>query len=192
VQAIATAKSELVQALPSAADGGVAILNADDPLVAAMAQVTSAEVVTVGRAPGALIRADALTQDDADRAQFTLVTPEGSAPVALAVVGAHQVGNALTAAAVGRAVGMTTEQIAAALSTATAASRWRMEVTELAGGITLINDAYNANPHSMKAALRSLSIIGRGRRCWAVLGEMAELGPETNSAHAFVWALRSA
>jgi UDP-N-acetylmuramoyl-tripeptide--D-alanyl-D-alanine ligase len=183
VQAIATAKSELVQALPSAADGGVAILNADDPLVAAMAQVTSAEVVTVGRAPGALIRADALTQDDADRAQFTLVTPEGSAPVALAVVGAHQVGNALTAAAVGRAVGMTTEQIAAALAGATAASRWRMEVTELAGRITLINDAYNANPHSMKAALRSLSIIGRGRRCWAVLGEMAELGPETNSAH---------
>ena len=58
-----------------------------------------------------------------------------------------------------------------------------MEVTELAGGITLINDAYNANPHSMKAALRSLSIIGRGRRSWAVLGEMAELGSETNSAH---------
>ncbi len=183
VEAIATAKSELVQALPSAADGGVAILNADDPLVAAMAAVTSAEVVTVGRAPGALIRADDVTQDDADHARFTLVTPEGSAPVALAVVGAHQVGNALTAAAVGRAVGMTTEQIAAALAAATAASRWRMEVTELAGGITLINDAYNANPHSMKAALRSLSIIGRGRRCWAVLGEMAELGPETNSAH---------
>jgi UDP-N-acetylmuramoyl-tripeptide--D-alanyl-D-alanine ligase len=183
VEAIATAKSELVQALPAAADGGVAILNADDPLVAAMAAVTSAAVVTVGRTAGALIRAEDVTQDGADHARFTLVTPEGSAPVALAVVGAHQVGNALTAAAAGRAVGMTTDAIAAALSTATAASRWRMEVTELADGITLINDAYNANPHSMKAALRSLSIIGRGRRCWAVLGEMAELGPETNSTH---------
>ena len=153
-----------MQALPAAADGGVAILNADDPLVAAMASVTTAEVVTVGRAPGALIRAENVTQDGADHARFTLVTPEGSAEVALAVVGAHQVGNALTAAAVGRAVGMPIATIAAALGSATASSRWRMEVTELAGGVTLINDAYNANPHSMKAALRSLSIIGRGRR----------------------------
>ena len=183
VQAIAKAKSELVQALPAAADGGVAILNADDPLVAAMAGVTKAEVVTVGRAQGALIRADDVTQDDADRARFTLITPEGTATVALSVVGAHQVGNALTAAAVGRAVGMSVDAVAAGLSAATASSRWRMQVTELAGGITLINDAYNANPHSMKAALRSLSIIGRGRRSWAVLGEMAELGEETNSAH---------
>jgi len=99
------------------------------------------------------------------------------------VVGAHQVGNALTAAAVGRAVGLSVEAVAAGLSGAQASSKWRMQLTELAGGITLVNDAYNANPHSMKAALRSLSIIGRGRRSWAVLGEMAELGPETNSAH---------
>jgi UDP-N-acetylmuramoyl-tripeptide--D-alanyl-D-alanine ligase len=183
VQAIAAAKSELVQELPAAADGGVAILNADDPLVAAMAAVTKAEVVTVGRAANAVILAQDVTQDDADRARFTLVTPEGSADVALSVVGAHQVGNALTAAAVGRAVGMTLDDVAAGLSAATASSRWRMQVTELTGGITLINDAYNANPHSMKAALRSLSIIGRGRRSWAVLGEMAELGDETNSAH---------
>ncbi len=183
VQAIAAAKSELVQELPAAADGGVAILNADDPLVAAMAAVTKAEVVTVGRAANAVIRAQDVTQDDADRARFTLVTPEGSAAVALSVVGAHQVGNALAAAAVGRAVGMTVDDVAAGLSAATASSRWRMQVTELTGGITLINDAYNANPHSMKAALRSLSIIGRGRRSWAVLGEMAELGGETNSAH---------
>jgi UDP-N-acetylmuramoyl-tripeptide--D-alanyl-D-alanine ligase len=89
----------------------------------------------------------------------------------------------LTAAAVGRAVGMSVTAIAAGLSAATASSKWRMQVTELSGGITLINDAYNANPHSMKAALRSLSTIGRGRRSWAVLGEMAELGPATNSAH---------
>lgn len=183
VEAIAKAKSELVTALPTATDGGVAILNADDPLVAAMSAVTTADVVTVGRTSGALIRAENVTQDDADRAGFTLVTPEGSAQVTLRVVGAHQVGNALTAAAVGRAVGMSVEEVAAGLTGAGASSRWRMELTELAGGITLINDAYNANPHSMKAALRSLSIIGRGRRSWAVLGEMAELGPETNGAH---------
>ena len=183
VETIAKAKAELVQALPAAADGGVAILNADDPLVAAMADLTTAAVVTVGRDPGAVIRAEDVTQDDADHAGFTLVTPEGSAAVALKVVGAHQVGNALTAAAVGRAVGMSVADIAAGLSSATASSKWRMQVTELAGGITLINDAYNANPHSMKAALRSLSTIGRGRRSWAVLGEMAELGPATNSAH---------
>jgi len=183
VQAIATAKSELVQALPAAAEGGVAILNADDPLVAAMAAVTAAEVVTVGRAPDAVLRAENVTADAGDRASFTLITPEGVADVGLQVVGAHQVGNALIAAAVGRAVGMPTALIAAGLSGATASSRWRMEITELAGGITLVNDAYNANPHSMKAALRSLSTIGRGRRSWAVLGEMAELGAETNAAH---------
>ncbi len=183
VDAIARAKSELVQALPSATDGGIAILNADDHRVAAMAAVTSAQVVTVGRGEDATVRAQDVTQDDADRAGFTLRTPEGSARVHLAVVGAHQVGNALTAAAVGRAVGMDVATVAAALSGAKAASRWRMEVTELTGGITLINDSYNANPHSMRAALQSLSTIGRGRRCWAVLGEMAELGADSNAAH---------
>ncbi len=137
----------------------------------------------VGTAPTAQVRAQDVVQDDADRARFTLVTPEGSAPVALRVVGAHQVGNALTAAAVGRAVGMTVHALAAALSASGPASRWRMEVTELANGVTLINDAYNANPHSMRAALHSLSTIGRGRRTWAVLGEMAELGDESTAAH---------
>ncbi len=187
VDAIAKAKSELVQALPAASDeagaGGVAILNADDPRVAAMAELTDAQVVMVGTGPTATVRAQDIGQDDADRARFTLVTPEGSAPVALRVVGGHQVGNALTAAAVGRAVGMTVDEVAEALSAAGAASRWRMEVTELANGVTLVNDAYNANPHSMRAALHSLSTIGRGRRTWAVLGEMAELGDESTAAH---------
>lgn len=187
VEKIAEAKSELVQALPAASSapgaGGVAILNADDPLVAAMAELTDADVVFVGQAPGATVRAHDIGQDDADRARFTLVTPEGTAAVALRVVGAHQVGNALTAAAVGRAVGMTTDAVAAALSAATPASKWRMDVTDLANGATLINDAYNANPHSMKAALHSLATIGRGRRTWAVLGEMAELGDDATEAH---------
>jgi len=99
------------------------------------------------------------------------------------VVGAHQVGNALTAAAVGRAVGMTTPAIAAALGTATAASRWRMEVTELAGGITLINDAYNANPHSMKAALETVRDMSVPGRRLAILGDMRELGNTAEKYH---------
>lgn len=188
VEAIALAKSELVQALPPAAEtgtgtGGVAVLNADDPLVAAMAAVTRAQVVLTGQAADATVRAQDVRADETDRALFTLVTPEGSAPVALRVVGAHQVGNALAAAAIGRAVGMATATVAAALSQAEPVSRWRMEVTDLANGAMLINDAYNANPHSMKAALLSLATIGRGRRTWAVLGEMAELGDDATEAH---------
>lgn len=183
VEAIATAKSELPQALPAAGDGGIAILNADDWRVKAMAAATAAQVVMVGRAPDAVVRAENVSQDVNDHARFTLVAPEGRAEVALGVVGAHQICNALTAAAVGRAVGMSLSTIADALGAAGASSRWRMEVTELPGGITLINDAYNANPHSMKAALQSLATIGRGRRCWAVLGDMAELGDTTNAAH---------
>jgi UDP-N-acetylmuramoyl-tripeptide--D-alanyl-D-alanine ligase len=183
VEAIAAAKSELVQSLPSAADGGVAILNADDPLVLRMAAVTSARVVPVGTSKDAAVRAEEVGLDDGARASFTLVTPEGSAEVTLGVIGAHQVGNALTAAAVGRAVGMNVGTVAGALAGARAASKWRMEITELPGGITVINDAYNANPHSMRAALQALSQIGQGRRTWAVLGEMAELGSETIPAH---------
>ena len=106
VEAIATAKGELVEALPAAADGGIAILNADDPRVLAMAGRTSAAVVTVGTAADAVVRAVDVISDPAARARFTLVTPEGSAAVALTLVGAHQVSNALVAAAVGRAVGM--------------------------------------------------------------------------------------
>jgi UDP-N-acetylmuramoyl-tripeptide--D-alanyl-D-alanine ligase len=93
------------------------------------------------------------------------------------------VSNALVAAAVGRAVGMEVVDVARALSTAGAASKWRMEITERADGVTVINDAYNANPDSMRAALQALAVIGQGRRTWAVLGEMAELGESGQSAH---------
>ena len=180
---IAQAKGELVEALPSAADGGVAILNADDPRVLAMAHRTVAAVITVGTGPDVTVRALDVVTDAGARAHFTLVTPEGSAPVELAVVGAHQVSNALTAAAVGRAAGLSVEQVATALSAATAASKWRMEITERADGVTVINDAYNANPDSMKAALQALAVIGEHRHTWAVLGEMAELGPLAQPAH---------
>ena len=177
VDAIAQAKGELVEALPP---NGVAVLNADDPRVAAMAARTAARVLTFGAR--AEVRAEDLTLD-AGRARFRLVTPAGSAPVALRLVGAHHVGNALAAAAVAAELGGAPETVAAALSAAAPASRWRMEVTDRADGVTVVNDAYNANPDSMAAALRALAAVGTGRRTWAVLGPMRELGPESATAH---------
>ena len=178
--AIAQAKGELVEALPA---DGVAVLNADDPAVAAMASRTRARVVTVGRAPHAHVRADDVVLD-AGRARFRLVTSQGAADVALRLVGAHHVGNALAAAAVALECGGTPEGVAAALSGAAPASRWRMEVTDRADGVTVINDAYNANPESMRAALQALASVGSGRRTWAVLGRMGELGDRSAAAHA--------
>lgn len=183
VAAIAQAKGELLEALPSATDGGIAILNADDPRVLAMADRTDAGIVTIGTGSSVTVRAKDVRTDGGARAQFELVTPEGSAAVTLGVVGVHQVSNALIAAAVGRAAGMTVAQVAAALSNARAASKWRMEITERSDGVTVINDSYNANPESMKAALKALAVIGEHRRTWAVLGEMAELGALFQTAH---------
>lgn len=179
-EAIARAKGELVEALPA---GGVAVLNADDPLVRAMAGRTQARVVTFGRAADAPVRATRVRLDDSGRACFTLVTPEGTAPVALRLYGAHYVSNALAAAAAARELGAPLNTIATGLSSATIASRWRMEVTRRSDGVVVINDAYNANPESMSAALESLSAIGSGRRTWAVLGQMTELGELSQAAH---------
>jgi UDP-N-acetylmuramoyl-tripeptide--D-alanyl-D-alanine ligase len=181
--AIAVAKGELVEALPSAANGGVAVLNADDPRVAAMAARTSAAIVTTGLGEGATVSAHDVVVDGAARASFVLDTPKGSAAVLLRLVGVHQVPNALAAAAVGLTVGMDVSDIAEALSGAEAASKWRMQVSELPGGVTLINDAYNSNPESARSALSALSTIAADRRAWAVLGEMAELGPAAPDAH---------
>jgi UDP-N-acetylmuramoyl-tripeptide--D-alanyl-D-alanine ligase len=182
-EAIAAAKGELVEALPA---DGVAVLNADDPAVAAMATRTQARVVTVGRSPGATVRAEELTLV-AGRPRFRLVAAQGSAEVALRLVGAHHVGNALSAAAVALECGATPDGVAAALSAAGPASRWRMEVVDRADGVTVVNDAYNANPESMRAALQALAALGNGgRRTWAVLGRMAELGDASAAAHAEV------
>ena len=178
--AIARAKGELVEALPPE---GIAVLNADDPRVAAMAKRTRARVATFGHGEDAVVRASDVTLDAQGRAQFTLVTPEGRAPVDLRLHGGHQVTNALAAGAAARACGMDVSDIARALGEAGRASKWRMEVTELPNGITVINDAYNANPESTDAALETLGTIGAGRRTWAVLGEMAELGETSSDAH---------
>ncbi|MER8182570.1 UDP-N-acetylmuramoyl-tripeptide--D-alanyl-D-alanine ligase [Kitasatospora sp. NPDC094015] len=183
-QAIAEAKGELVEALTS---DGIAILNADDPLVRAMAERTKARVVFFGESREAAVRAEHVRLDDTGRPSFTLVTPAGSAPVKLRLYGEHHVSNALAAAAVAVELGMSVDDTAEALGEAGALSRWRMEVVDRADGVTVVNDAYNANPDSMRAALRALATMaGRGperRRTWAVLGEMRELGEESLDEH---------
>ncbi|MGI9125701.1 MAG: UDP-N-acetylmuramoyl-tripeptide--D-alanyl-D-alanine ligase, partial [Mycobacterium sp.] len=184
---IAQTKGELVEALPPS---GVAILNADDQAVAAMASRTTARVVTVGRSPAADIRAEDVVLDELARPRFTLIAPAGSVEVAMSVHGEHQVGNALSAVAVALECGADPAQVAAALSAAGPASRHRMEVRTRPDGVTVINDAYNANPDSMRAGLQALAaMVGRradgtaGGRSWAVLGEMGELGEDAITEH---------
>ena len=177
-EAIARAKGELVEALPA---DGVAVLGADDPVVAAMADRTAARVVHAGRAPEATVRAVDVTLDDAGRAAFRLVTPAGEAPVRLGLHGAHHVDNALAAAAVALEAGLGVSEIAERLGAAAPRSRWRMELTERPDGVRVLNDAYNANPESMRAALATLGAMGGHHT--AVLGMMAELGDDAPRAH---------
>jgi UDP-N-acetylmuramoyl-tripeptide--D-alanyl-D-alanine ligase len=179
-EVIATSKGELVEALPAR---GTAVLNADDPRVLGMAPRTSARVVTTGVDAGdADVRALDVSLDEQARARFTLGAAGERHPVALQVVGAHQVANALSAAAAALAAGMQPAAVAAALSSAGPRSRWRMEVATRADGVTVVNDAYNANPESMRAALAALAGLAARRRI-AVLGAMGELGPGADAAH---------
>jgi len=177
---IAQAKGELVEALP---EDGTAILNADDPLVRAMASRTKAKVILFGESGEADVRAENVRLTDSGQPAFSLHTPSGASEVTMRLYGEHHVSNALAAAAVAHELGMSAEEIATALSEAGSLSRWRMEVTERPDGVTIVNDAYNANPESMRAALRALAAMGTGRRTWAVLGKMAELGDEALAEH---------
>lgn len=186
-EAIAETKSELPQAVPAT---GVVILNADDPVVAAMADKTAARVVRVGRSsdPAAAdVRADQIVLDPLARAGFMLHAGGEQVAVSLAVHGDHQVSNALCAAAVALECGARLDQVAAALGAAGPTSRQRMQVSTRGDGVTIINDAYNANPDSMRAGLKALAWMGRQgppeSRSWAVLGEMAELGDDAISEH---------
>ncbi|MGH3898388.1 MAG: UDP-N-acetylmuramoyl-tripeptide--D-alanyl-D-alanine ligase [Pseudonocardiaceae bacterium] len=179
--AVATAKGELVEALPVA---GVAVLNADDAAVAAMEQRTAARVVRFGRSAAAQIRATDVVLDDRGCPSFRLVTPAGEIPVQLVVPGEHQVSNALAAAAVALELGATPVLVAEVLAGYRPVSRWRLEVTDRPDGVTVVNDAYNANPESVAAALRTLvAMAGGGRRSWAVLGPLAELGAAEAQAY---------
>ena len=174
---IARTKGELVEALPA---DGVAVLNAEDPIVAAMADRTAARVVRIGQD----LRAVDLHLDDRARASFRMVTPNGDAAVSLALHGEHHVGNALAVAAVGLELGASVDEVAERLSTAQRRSARRMDVTTRPDGVTVINDSFNANPESMGAALRSLAAMAEGgRRSWAVLGMMGELGDSHSAAH---------
>ncbi|MFE9643680.1 UDP-N-acetylmuramoyl-tripeptide--D-alanyl-D-alanine ligase [Streptomyces sp. NPDC006365] len=180
-QAIAQAKGELVESLPA---DGLAVLNADDPLVRGMADRTKASVVLVGRAPDAEVRAEDVRLDRFGRAHFTLCTPEGRAPVTLRLVGEHFVTNALTAAAIARHVGLSVDWIAAALGEVKAVTPGRMEVFERQDGVTIIDDAYNAAPEAVRASLTALAAMANGRDTIAVLAGMHKLGDASKEAHA--------
>jgi UDP-N-acetylmuramoyl-tripeptide--D-alanyl-D-alanine ligase len=181
---IARAKGEIVDALTPE---GVAVLNADDPLVRAMASRSAAPVRTFGESAGADVRVEDLEVDVLGRPRFTLVAGDRRAEVSMRLLGEHQAHNAAAAAAVALAVDVPLEVVAAALSGAGQASKWRMELHERSDGVTVINDAYNANPDSMRAALKALAAVGRGRgsgtRTVAVLGEMRELGEASREEH---------
>jgi UDP-N-acetylmuramoyl-tripeptide--D-alanyl-D-alanine ligase len=187
-EAIAKTKSELPQAIPRS---GVAVLNVDDPAVAAMAEVTAARVVRVSRNSQTDVWAGPVTLDELARPQFTLHSGGAAVDVSLSLHGDHHVSNALCAAAVALECGATLEQVAAVLADAGPVSGHRMRVSTRADGVTVIDDAYNANPDSMRAGLQALAWIsaaGGGdpagkRRSWAVLGEMAELGDDAISEH---------
>lgn len=176
VQGVAAAKGELVECL----DGdGVAVLNADDPLVAAMASRTDAEVLTFGSE--GQVRPEGLVLGEDLRPSFRLCTPSGSVAVRLGVPGLHQVSNALAAAAAATWLGVSLESIAVGL-VAVQLSPWRMELQRSRSGITILNDAYNANPTSTEAALRTFDRLAASRKV-AVLGTMAELGEDSGEQH---------
>jgi UDP-N-acetylmuramoyl-tripeptide--D-alanyl-D-alanine ligase len=177
LEGVATAKGELVEALPS---DGVAVLNADDPLVAAMAERTSASVVTYGTG-SADVRIGDVEVDRLLRPHFTIESPWGTAALTLEVRGAHMALNAGAALAAAVASGVAFDDAIEGLRSARL-SPWRMEVAESRSGLLVLNDAYNANPTSVRAALEALADAPAERRI-AVLGAMAELGAEGPAEH---------
>jgi UDP-N-acetylmuramoyl-tripeptide--D-alanyl-D-alanine ligase len=187
-EAIAKAKGEIVEAL---GPDGIAVLNLDDPLVAGMAPRTRGRVRTFGRGPGAGVRLEAVELDDLGRPSFDLHQGSERVRVRLRLLGEHQATNAAAAAAVALALGLPLDAIGASLGRIEALSPWRMELRERADGLVVVNDAYNANPDSMRAALETLAGIGRrtGRRTVAVLGEMRELGAASAAEHRAVGTL---
>ncbi len=189
VQAIAQAKGEVVEALTPQ---GWAVLNADDPLVLTMAGRTSARPALfslTGEPGGGELRvwAEQVEADELQRHSFTLRSAGAQSAaerVSLQGPGRHQVANALAAATVGLALGLPAAGIAATLSAAVAQSAWRMQLMPRADGVLVINDAYNANPDSMRAALTTVAAMRRpGGRLVAVLGDMLELGAAAASEH---------
>jgi UDP-N-acetylmuramoyl-tripeptide--D-alanyl-D-alanine ligase len=175
IEAIARAKAELVAGL---GPDGVAVLNADNPHTRGMAAAAPGRVVLFGQAADADVRPDAVEVDDSATATLTV----RGATARLPRPGLHQVGNALAAVAVAEVLGVPLEMAVPALSAA-GVSPWRMEAARTAAGALVLNDAYNANPQSAVAALDTLAAVRAGGRRIAVLGYMAELGPEEDAGH---------
>lgn len=179
LDAIEAAKGELVEALPAAAEGGVAVLNADDPRVRRMAARTAARVVSYGFDPAADVGAEDVASAGLDGMRFTLRADGARHAAAIPALGALSVHNALAAAAVGLAAGLSPDEVVRGLARGWSAPHRGAVVR--AGGVTIVDDAYNASPGSMRAALDLLAGLP-GRRV-AVLGEMRELGDEHDAGH---------
>jgi UDP-N-acetylmuramoyl-tripeptide--D-alanyl-D-alanine ligase len=182
---IARAKGELVEALPT---HGVALLNADNERVAAMAQRTAARTVTFGLSGGDVHATNIVIEDDL-RVRFDLHSEWGTASIRLGVRGVHHVGNALAAAALALLWDVPMDDVVDGLEQA-ALSPWRMELHVSHAGVRVLNDAYNAGPASMEAALRAVAQLPTAHH-HAVLGPMAELGDQSAAAHAHVAAVAS-
>ena len=181
IEAITKAKSELVMAIPAS---GFVVLNADDERVVAMRTLTEATVLTFGFSKAADVRAENLQLTESGSYNFDLVCGGERISTSIPILGEHNVVNALAATAVGFAVGMKVKDIANALTTLEQMSKWRMEVKQLPGNVTIINDAYNANPESMTAALQTLTAIPARGQTFAILGKMHELGEASDAIHA--------
>lgn len=180
IENVALGKAELIESLTAS---GTAVLNFDDPLVRDMANKTKAKVLTFGLSSKADVNATDLVTNSDGSTNFQLTYQGEVVPVQLPLLGEHNVSNALAATAVGLIAGLTLVEIASTLSKVSPKSKWRMEVHQLPNEITVINDAYNANPESMTAALKTLASIDTKGRRWAVLGAMHELGDETIAEH---------
>jgi UDP-N-acetylmuramoyl-tripeptide--D-alanyl-D-alanine ligase len=187
-EAIARTKGELINSL---SEHGVAILGTYDPLTPKMGEGSARKRITFGESSNCDVRAADLEFREG-LAHFDLVSASGRAPVALRLLGAHQVANALAAAAAALELGISIESVAAALSTAEPKSKWRMELHDV-NGLLLINDTYNANPESVRAALQTLVHLTqeRGGASWAVLGKMHELGESERAEHLGIGRLAS-
>jgi len=179
-EAIAGAKGEILNRLKSS---DCAVLFADDNLVSNMSKQTSAAVISFGQSDKADVRISNLTLDEQARPTFDVSHNGISKSVTINLVGEHQAFNAAAVIAICLGLGLDFAEICNAISQANPVSKWRMEVTELPNGVTLVNDAYNANPESMRAGLKALKAMAGDRRTWAVLGQMRELGTESDAAH---------
>ena len=188
IEAIAETKSELISSLSTDATG---ILGTYDAFTPKMAALHKGKNLTFGEGAECDIRATDIEVREG-RAHFDLVTPEGRSAVGLRIVGLHQVANALAVASVATVLGFSLDQIASGLSTAESHAKWRMEINELPS-LVLINDAYNASPEAMAAALQTLVHFAqeRGGESWAFLGKMNELGESSDADHAGVGTLAS-